>query len=102
MTVDIVFAVVLVLIGIYFYLGKGADIIKWLNTMPIDKKERRDMVALSKFIGKLFFVACGCIILMIIGEITDIYQFNIAGVALLIIDVVFGYFYTHSGDRFNK
>ena len=102
MLVDIFVILVIIAVGIIFYTGKGAVIVEWFNTMPRPDKEKRDMHALSVFIGKLFFVAAILVGIITVGDTLKIFWLTLAGIILLIIDVLFGYFYTHTGDRFNK
>ena len=102
MIVDIFVILLIIAIGIVFYTGKGAVIVEWFNTMPRPDKEKRDMRALSVFIGKLFFVAAVLVGIITVGDVFKIFWLSIAGVVLLIGDVLFGYFYTHTGNRFNK
>ena len=66
------------------------------------EKEQIDMIKLSRFIGKLLFIACGCVVLFIIGEWADLFYITTIGLIILVGIALFGYFYTHTGDRFKK
>lgn len=102
MIVDFGALIVLFVIALIFYKGNAAPIVEWLNTRPRYEREQIDMVKLSTFIGKILFVACGCIVLFIIGEWADLFYITTAGAVILIGIAIFGYFYTHTGDRFKK
>ena len=102
MIVDAFIILLIIVVGIIFYTGKGAVIVEWFNTMPKPDKENRDMHKISVFIGKLFFAAAGCVAIIAVGDVFKLNLLSFCGVILLVADVIFGYFYTHKNKKFNK
>ena len=102
MYLDFIFFAVVLITGILMLKGKGEAVIMWFITKPRYQKEQIDSLKLCKFIGKLVTAAAGCVLLWIIGELTDIFMFTVIGLVALIVIAIFGYFYTHTGNRFNK
>ncbi len=95
------FAIVLA-VGLLMAFGKGQAFIMWFITKPRCKKEEIDSLSLCRFIGRLVICASGCVLLWIIGEFTQINVFTIVGLVLLVLIALFGYIYTHTGNRFRK
>ena len=102
MIVNIFIILLIIVIGLIFFSGKGAVVVEWLNTMPKPDKENRDMHKISVFIGKLFFAAAGCVTIITVGDTFKLNLLSLCGVILLVAIVIFGYFYTHKNKKFNK
>ena len=102
MIVDIIVLVLLLLISFALYKGYGASVIEFFSILPKHKRKQVDMVAMSKFLGKVFFGGCGCVALFIAGEISKIFWITVAGLVILVGLSVFAYFYMHSSKHFNK
>ena len=61
LVVHLIMIVVLILLGILFYFGKGADLIAGYNTLPAEKKAEYDVKKLCKYMSKLMFALAVCI-----------------------------------------
>ena len=55
LVVHLIMIVVLILLGILFHFGKGADLIAGYNTLPAEKKAEYDVKKLCKYMSKLMF-----------------------------------------------
>ncbi|WP_232321229.1 DUF3784 domain-containing protein [Sporosarcina ureae] len=89
-------------LGIVFINGKGSMFIAGYNTMSPVEKEKYDVVALCKFMGKMMF-ALSCS--MVFWLLSDVYNNNSLfyfGLVLFIAIVAFMLFYMNAGDRFKK
>lgn len=49
LVVHLIMIVVLILLGILFHFGKGADLIAGYNTLPAEKKAEYDVKKLCKY-----------------------------------------------------
>src|SRR5699024_12873157 len=79
----------MVLLGIMFSLGKGSSLIAGFNTLSEEEKEKYDVAALCKFMGKMMFAFTFCVVLWLISHIYDIEWLFYIGFALFISLVVF-------------
>lgn len=60
LVVHLIMIVVLILLGILFHFGKGADLIAGYNTLPAEKKAEYDVKKLCKYMSKLMFALAVC------------------------------------------
>jgi len=51
-----------------FSLGKGSSLIAGFNTLSEEEKEKYDVVALCKFMGKMMFALTFCVALWLISQ----------------------------------
>ncbi|MGY4796273.1 DUF3784 domain-containing protein [Lysinibacillus fusiformis] len=82
--------------------GKGAFLLAGFNTMAQEEKERYDERALAKFMGKMMYGYCFCVLLWILNEILHTqWLFNV-GLVLFVALTIFLLIYVNTGNRFKK
>lgn len=94
--------VMFIVIGIVLINGKGSSLIAGYNTMPKEKKEKYDSIALSKFMGKMMFALSFCMLLWIVSIGYESNSLFIIGLALFIGIVLFTIIYINTNNRFKK
>lgn len=82
--------------------GKGAFLIAGYNTLPESDKAQYDEVALCKFMGKIMYGFCCCVVLWGISEVVDNQIYLIVGLVLFLLLVVFSIAYTNTSNRFKR
>ena len=98
-----VFTIVLMIsLGIMFYLGTGSSLIAGFNTLSEEEKEKYDVVALCKFMGKMMFVLTSSVVLWLISEVYEMNWLFYIGLALFIGLIIFLLIYVNTGNRFKK
>jgi|SRR5690625_3661833 len=98
-----VFTIVLMIsLGIMFYLGTGSSLIAGFNTLSEEEKEKYDVVALCKFMGKMMFVLTSSVVLWLISEVYEMNWLFYIGLALFIGLIIFLLIYVITGNRFKK
>ncbi|MGL6187328.1 MAG: DUF3784 domain-containing protein [Clostridium chrysemydis] len=68
--------------------------------MSKDQKEKYDVLALCKFMGKIMFLIAFSISLFILSDILSTKTLLYVGIALLIISAIVTVIYTNTGNRF--
>ncbi|UJL46426.1 DUF3784 domain-containing protein [Virgibacillus sp. NKC19-16] len=91
-----------IVLGIIFSIGKGYFLIAGFNTLPKEEKEKYDMVALCKFMGKMMFALSFSMVLWVLSEGLEISWLFIVGLVLFISIVVFMLVYVNTRERFKK
>ncbi|KUF31984.1 MULTISPECIES: DUF3784 domain-containing protein [Lysinibacillus] len=83
--------------------GKGAFLIAGFNTMPEEEKKQYDEQALARFMGKMMYGYCFCVLLWILNELfhTQWLFFSI-GLVLFVALTIFLMIYVNTGNRFKK
>jgi Domain of unknown function (DUF3784) len=94
--------VLMVSLGIVFSLGKGSSLIAGFNTLPEEEKEKYEVVALCKFMGKMMFALSFCVVLWLISVVYEINWLLYFGIALSIGITIFILLYVNTGNRFKK
>ena len=97
-----IFAVFFLVLGVIFFLGRGARLIAGYNTMPKEERARYDEKALCRFMGKLMFYCAVCMLLMGADKIRPHQGFGAAGMIWLAIGAVAAVIYANTGNRFLK
>lgn len=97
-----IFAVFFLVLGVIFFLGRGARLIAGYNTMPKEERARYDEKALCRFMGKLMFYCAVCMLLMGADKIHPHQGFGAAGMIWLAIGAVAAVIYANTGNRFLK
>ncbi|HIX96697.1 MAG TPA: DUF3784 domain-containing protein [Candidatus Alistipes avistercoris] len=97
-----IFAVFFLVLGVIFFLGRGARLIAGYNTMPKEERARYDEKALCRFMGKLMFYCAVCMLLMGADKIHPHQGFGGAGMIWLAIGAVAAVIYANTGNRFLK
>lgn len=94
--------ILFVVLGFVFMKGKGAFLIAGYNTMPPEKKEKYDTVALCKFMGKMMFALSFSMILWLLSAAYEIRVLFVLGLTLFIGIVLYAIIYVNTGNRFRK
>ncbi|MGE7985470.1 DUF3784 domain-containing protein [Lysinibacillus fusiformis] len=82
--------------------GKGTFLIAGFNTMSPDEKVKYDEIALAKFIGKMMYGYCFCVLLWVLNEIFQTQWLFIVGLVLFVILTIFLMIYMNTGNRFKR
>lgn len=88
---------------LYLYTYWNNAIIRkmvFFNTMSKDQKEKYDVLALCKFMGKIMFLIAFSISLFILSDILSTKTLLYVGIALLTISAIVTVIYTNTGNRF--
>ncbi|GKV57961.1 hypothetical protein NCCP2222_39080 [Sporosarcina sp. NCCP-2222] len=80
--------------------GKGAALLAGYNTMSEEERASYDEPALCRFMGKIMYGVCFCIIMMGVSDMLDSQVFLIVGVILLFLLIIFAVLFTNTGNRF--
>ena len=88
--------------GILFSFGKGSFLIAGFNTLPKIEKDKYDIIALTKFMGKLMFAIAFSILLSFLGEKLNIKYLYILGQIIVFGSIVFALIYANTNNRFKK
>ena len=92
----------MVSLGIMFSLGKGSSLIPGFNTLPEEDKEKYDVVALCKFMGKMMFALSFSVVLWLISQVYELDWLFYFGLALFIGIIIYLLIYINTGNRFKK
>ncbi|WP_419197096.1 DUF3784 domain-containing protein [Lysinibacillus sphaericus] len=82
--------------------GKGIFLIAGFNTMSSDKKDKYDEVALAKFMGKMMYGYCFCVLLWVLNEIFQTQWLFIVGLILFVVLTMFLMIYMNTCNRFKR
>lgn len=88
------------LLGIFLINGKGAFLIAGFNTMPKEKKEQYNELAVCKLFGKTMFVSAFSVVLWIISDNYELNWLLIIGTVLFVGSIVFTLIYVNIGAKF--
>jgi hypothetical protein len=100
--VDFAIVMIFAILGVVFYLGKGAFLIAGYNTMSKEKKSKIDEKSLCKFMGKSMFVLAFGAFLMGLSDIIEQSIVDIIGLILFFSTLIFIIIYTNTKNRFMK
>ncbi len=102
MIVPIIVMIIFIVLGVMLSLGKCSFLIAGFNTMDKKEKEKYDVKALCKFMGKLMFGVGFFIALDIVGDLINkpimnkVMPFGVCGLA------IFAAIYCNTNNRFQK
>ena len=82
-------ALLFLLLGILFSMGKGGFLIAGWNTMSPEERARYDERAVFRNMSALMFSCAGCVGLLLLGEVLKVEALNWAGTLLLVTCVIF-------------
>lgn len=102
MIVPMIVIGVFILFGFIFINGKGDFLIAGYNTMSREEREKHDMVAVCKFMGKMMFALAFSMVFWVVSEVYGIEWLFHIGLILFIAIVIFMLIYTNTGNRFKK
>jgi|SRR5690625_3944050 len=102
MTVLIIVTGLFLTLAVLFINGKATFLIAGYNTMPPEEQAKYDIVALSKFMGKIMFAVSGSLFLLILGEVVHSNELSIAATILIIAISLFALVRTNTANRFKK
>lgn len=89
-------------IGISLSQGKGAYLIAGYNTMPKEEKEKYDVLALCKFMGKMMFLFAFSMGFWLLGDIFESTALFIVGTVIFLAVTAFMLIYMNTNNRFKK
>lgn len=102
MVVSIILIILFVGLGFLFIQGKGDFLIAGYNTMSAVEKEKYDMVALCKFMGKMMFALAFSMLFWVLSDIVHMTWLLYFGLSLFLGIVIFMIIYTNTGNRFKS
>ncbi|WP_445480817.1 DUF3784 domain-containing protein [Lysinibacillus irui] len=82
--------------------GKGAFLIVGFNTMSQEDKKLYDEEALAKFMGKMMYGYCFCVLLWILDEVFHTQWLFSIGFILFIALTIFLMIFVNTGNRFKR
>lgn len=94
--------VLLIVLGMIFFCGKGAFLIAGYNTSSKEEKSHIDEKLLGRFMGKLLFLLTGCWLVIALGGILNIIFLHVIGIMLFVISIAGAAVYANTGNRFIK
>lgn len=98
----VIVLILFLLLGIVFSKGKEAFLIAGYNTLSDSEKEQYNETELCKFMGKMMYGFCFCILLLLLNDFLEIQMLFIVGIVLFIALIIFLIVYTNTGNRFKK
>ncbi|MFJ7662618.1 DUF3784 domain-containing protein [Lysinibacillus sp. NPDC097162] len=82
--------------------GKGAFLLAGFNTMAQSEKETYNEKALAKFMGKIMYGYCFCILLWALDGVFQSEWLFIVSLLLFIVLTVFTLIFVNTANRFKK
>ena len=82
--------------------GKGVFLIAGFNTMSQEDKKLYDEEALAKFMGKMMYGYCFCVLLWILDEVFRTQWLFSIGFILFIALTIFLMIFVNTGNRFKR
>ncbi len=82
--------------------GKGTFLIAGFNTMSPDEKDKYDEIALARFMGKMMYGYCFCVLLWVLNELFQTQWLFIVGLVLFVTLTIFLMIYMNTGNRFKR
>ena len=92
----------IIVIAVFWLLGRGAFLLAGYNTMSKEEKEKYDEKSLCKFMGKIILPIGVLTPSIAIGGIYGIDWIGGAYIAFVIVIIVFALVYCNTGNRFRK
>ncbi len=89
-------------LGVVLINGKGSFLIAGFNTMPSEEKEKYDVIALCKFMGKMMFALSFSMIFWLLSEAYDIKWLFYMGLILFLAMIAFMLIFINTGNRFKR
>ncbi|HHD2752305.1 TPA: DUF3784 domain-containing protein [Clostridium perfringens] len=100
--ISVLIIALFVVLGISFYMGKGLWLIAGYNIMSKEEREKYDMRAVGKFMGKIAFVIAFSISFWLIGEILSLKILFHLGTIVFWATIIFTLIYLNTNKRFVK
>ncbi|MFF2175670.1 DUF3784 domain-containing protein [Lysinibacillus sp. NPDC058147] len=82
--------------------GKGAFLLAGYNSMSDSEKEKYNEKALAKFVGKVMYGYCFCLLLWGLNDLFKTEWLFIIGLVLFIALTIFVIVYANTRNRFKK
>jgi magnesium-transporting ATPase (P-type) len=99
---SIILAILFAVLGIVFIGGRGAFLIAGYNTLSKAEKEKYDVKALCRFMGKSMFALSVCCLIPAFSDVVgNMIPFWI-GINLSIVVIIFVLIYANTGNRFKR
>ena len=95
-------AILFIVLGIVFALGKGANLIAGYNTASPDEKAGINEKKLLRTMAIIMFVLAGCFIISALSEIINVKVLIWIGQSLFVITIITAVIYMNTGNRFKK
>lgn len=100
--ISTILGLLLIIMGLVLFNGRGSFLIAGYNTLSKEGKEKYDIKALGRFIGKILLTIGLITPIFTVGAIYEIewlstvYTFCVIGLS------IFAIFYSNTGNRFRK
>jgi len=82
--------------------GKGAFLLAGFHTIAQEDQEQYDEKALARFMGKMMYGYCFCVLLWILNELFHTQWVFHVGLVLFVALTIFLLIYANTGNRFKK
>ena len=102
MVVSIILIVLFVGLGFLFSKGKGEFLLAGYNTMSAAEKEKYDMVAICKFMGKMMYALSFSMLFWALSDVVRMTWLLYFGLTLFLGIIIFMIIYTNTGNRFKS
>lgn len=102
MVLQIIVIIAFIILGIIFSMGKGEFLIPGYGKLTKEERERQDMVALCKMMGKVVFAIAFIIAFFPLSEILQIKALYYIGVALSFLGALFVLNFLNKQNKGNK
>ncbi len=89
-------------LGVVLISGKGSFLIAGFNTMPSEEKEKYNVIALCKFMGKIMFALSFSMLFWLLSDAYDIKWLYHIGLVLFLSVIAFMLIFINTGNRFKK
>lgn len=99
---ELAFALLFIVLGIVFWLGKGSWLIAGYNTSSKTEKSKYDERALCRFVAKLMFFYAAICVLLAVSTWLDSMAIHYCVIALFLIITFAAVIYANTGNRFKK
>lgn len=102
MIIELGLILLFVFLGVVLYQGKATFLIAGYNTLPKEKQEEYDTVALGRFMGKSLFALSFCMVLWLLSDMFNKQWLFVTGLVLFIGIIMFMMIYANTRNRFKK
>ena len=100
--INLIILIPFLILAVFLSQGKGAFLIAGYNTLTDEQKAEYDERALCKFMGKIMYGICACLVLMAVSELLDNEPLLYTGIVLITCLAVFAAAFMNTGGRFKK
>lgn len=98
----VAFVAVFTILGVIFLSGRGSSMIAGFNTKSPEEKERYDVPALCRFMGKVMFALGLSMMPWVFGVVYKADWMFAVGTAVFFVVTMLTVIYINTGNRFKK